>query len=262
MVRETSLSYTNALELSELQKFVKEARRSIVDPILADFEYMSEPELELSESDPEEARREREREKLRELKKRKIHSWGGLKLPSRGLTGVYIRRDVEDESVDVDITLDDDPPVTHHSHSSTDVDIPPSIFGASTPSHEQQCLTRSPRRRKPSTKIRHQNDGKPQTMPVPSKPKSKLSPSSDQESVQQVIPTKTVGSDKPKSETYKQVWSVSEQHLLEQLLEQIPDGEKNRWKKISRAMNGRRTPRQVASRVQKYFEKLKRFGIG
>lgn len=34
------------------------------------------------------------------------------------------------------------------------------------------------------------------------------------------------------------------------------------WLKISRAMNGRRTPRQVASRVQKYFEKLKRFGIG
>lgn len=26
-------------------------------------------------------------------------------------------------------------------------------------------------------------------------------------------------------------------------------------------MNGRRTARQVASRVQKYFEKLKRFGV-
>jgi hypothetical protein len=26
-------------------------------------------------------------------------------------------------------------------------------------------------------------------------------------------------------------------------------------------MNGRRTPRQVASRVQKYFEKLKKYGI-
>jgi hypothetical protein len=26
-------------------------------------------------------------------------------------------------------------------------------------------------------------------------------------------------------------------------------------------MNGRRTPRQVASRVQKYFEKLKQFGL-
>jgi hypothetical protein len=35
----------------------------------------------------------------------------------------------------------------------------------------------------------------------------------------------------------------------------------DRWQKISRAMDGKRTPRQVASRVQKYFEKLKRFGI-
>ena len=34
-----------------------------------------------------------------------------------------------------------------------------------------------------------------------------------------------------------------------------------RWAKISKAMNGRRTARQVASRVQKYFEKLKRFGL-
>ena len=88
---------------------------------------------------------------------------------------------------------------------------------------------------------------------------------------------------KPKPETYKQSWSVSEQNLLEQLLEEIPDGEKfrhvsfpcilsfviadsfhlfYRWQKISRAMGGKRTPRQVASRVQKYFEKLKRFGIG
>lgn len=88
---------------------------------------------------------------------------------------------------------------------------------------------------------------------------------------------------KPKSETYKQAWSVSEQHLLERLLEEIPEGEKNRsvrliccrdfsqpcliislncrWQKISQAMSGRRTPRQVASRVQKYFEKLKQFGI-
>jgi hypothetical protein len=38
--------------------------------------------------------------------------------------------------------------------------------------------------------------------------------------------TKVTG--KPKPETYKQAWSVSEQHLLEQLLEQIPDGEKYR----------------------------------
>jgi len=65
----------------------------------------------------------------------------------------------------------------------------------------------------------------------------------------------------PKSDTFKMAWSVEEQRLLERLLEEIPDGEKNRWAKISQAMNGRRTPRQVASRVQKYFEKLKKFGV-
>jgi hypothetical protein len=35
-----------------------------------------------------------------------------------------------------------------------------------------------------------------------------------------------------------------------------------RWAKISQAMGGSRTPRQVASRVQKYFEKLKLVGVG
>jgi hypothetical protein len=75
-------------------------------------------------------------------------------------------------------------------------------------------------------------------------------------------PEPKADTDKPKPETYKQAWSVSEQHLLERLLEEIPDGERNRWAKISQAMGGRRTPRQVASRVQKYFEMLKRFGVG
>ncbi|KAH9034352.1 hypothetical protein EDB83DRAFT_2174879, partial [Lactarius deliciosus] len=50
------------------------------------------------------------------------------------------------------------------------------------------------------------------------------------------------------------------QHLLERLLTEIPDGEKNRWPKISKVMGDPRTPRQVASRVQKCFEKLKPFG--
>ncbi|EIW79774.1 hypothetical protein CONPUDRAFT_155170 [Coniophora puteana RWD-64-598 SS2] len=63
-------------------------------------------------------------------------------------------------------------------------------------------------------------------------------------------------------ETYKVKWTDSEQHLLERLMEEIPDGEKNRWAKISQAMGGRRTARQVASRVQKYFEKLKLYGVG
>ena len=35
--------------------------------------------------------------------------------------------------------------------------------------------------------------------------------------------------EKPKSETYKQAWSISEQHLLERLLTEISEGEKNRY---------------------------------
>lgn len=44
-------------------------------------------------------------------------------------------------------------------------------------------------------------------------------------------PTKEALVDKKgklRPETYKQAWSISEQHLLERLLEEIPDGEKNR----------------------------------
>jgi hypothetical protein len=37
---------------------------------------------------------------------------------------------------------------------------------------------------------------------------------------------------RPKSETYKQAWSVEEQHLLERLLEEYPDGAKNRCVRV------------------------------
>ncbi|KAJ7704586.1 hypothetical protein B0H17DRAFT_921519, partial [Mycena rosella] len=63
--------------------------------------------------------------------------------------------------------------------------------------------------------------------------------------------------------TYKVMWSASEQNLLERLLDEIPAGDARRWvyQKISIAMGGRRTPRQVSSRVQKYLQKLKKFGV-
>jgi hypothetical protein len=47
--------------------------------------------------------------------------------------------------------------------------------------------------------------------------------------------------------------------IFSSVLKRLKSG---RWAKVSQAMGGRRTPRQVASRVQKYFEKLKRFGVG
>ncbi|EJD01793.1 uncharacterized protein FOMMEDRAFT_86862 [Fomitiporia mediterranea MF3/22] len=65
----------------------------------------------------------------------------------------------------------------------------------------------------------------------------------------------------PSSKTFNVTWSDEEQRLLDMLLEQFPDGTKNRWANISRAMGGTRTARQVASRVQKYFAKMKKWGI-
>jgi len=238
--------------------------------------------------DPAEARREAERAKLRELKKRKIRgTYGGLGLlPSHAPigkarhgheVGVYIRRDVEDESPEVDITMND----AAAEGRGAGVSLNSKTTTASPPP------SRTPSRvRKPT----HKAQSYPQPRGRPKQPV--IEQESDEEegggAEADVPATKTKAPrgqpGKLKSETYKQAWSVSEQCLLEKLLEEIPDGEKNRcvvlsrpflsgigihepyihrrWQKISRAMNGRRTPRQVASRVQKYFEKLKKFGVG
>ncbi|KAF9458263.1 hypothetical protein BDZ94DRAFT_1325632 [Collybia nuda] len=252
--------------LSDLQKLVKEARRRIIDPVLAQYQCTSDSDEESEEEvDPEEIRREREREKLRELKKRKIRSTGGLKLPSlhrtRGPSGVFVRRDVEDESHEVDISFDDS-----CSSVPMDIDTPTpatSITTTTGKSLPPPLVPKINRTRRPSAKLQSTNESKkkePATSPNPRR-KSKLKPPPTKDGADPKQTLNKPKSMKPKPETYKQAWSVSEQHLLEQLLEQIPEGEKNRWQKISRAMEGRRTPRQVASRVQKYFEKLKRFGV-
>lgn len=53
------------------------------------------------------------------------------------------------------------------------------------------------------------------------------------------------------------VYTVQKQARLVELLDVYPDEEvaAQRWEKISKAL-GTRTPKQVASRVQKYFIKL------
>ncbi|OZJ04637.1 hypothetical protein BZG36_02024 [Bifiguratus adelaidae] len=67
---------------------------------------------------------------------------------------------------------------------------------------------------------------------------------------------------KEKPETYNQPWSEEEQERLERLLEIYPHEavQAQRWEKISKAL-GTRNPRQVASRVQKYFIKLAKHGL-
>ncbi|KXN83810.1 ZZ-type zinc finger-containing protein 3 [Leucoagaricus sp. SymC.cos] len=246
---------TQKSPLSDLQKLVKTARRSIIDPALAAFSHMPDTEDETeSEIDEEEAHRQREREKIRLLKQRKIRTCG-LKLPGlrmQGSTAVFVRHDAEDESMDVDISLDHDEANSQNNHvlslppESQPQSLPPKFSRSRRPTQKNLIVEDSLPNSRPRKKIR--KDGVPKPPQLPPRP---TEPS--------FINTKDTG--KPKPETYKQAWSVSEQHLLEQLLEQIPEGEKYRWQKISRAMNGRRTPRQVASRVQKYFEKLKKYGM-
>ncbi|KAN0139488.1 hypothetical protein V8E53_002989 [Lactarius tabidus] len=57
----------------------------------------------------------------------------------------------------------------------------------------------------------------------------------------------TAKKEERKSETYKQAWTVSEQHV-ERLLTEIPGGKKNRgWSKISQATGGHRSTSGLAS---------------
>jgi len=163
-------------------------------------------------------------------------------------TGVFIRRD-QDESADVDITFDEEivrapeGDQTPFSAPAPAPDPSPVSITGVPPASDRHTARRS---RKATNRAVRTNPKK----------ETKRKPQIEDESLS--IAKRTRG---PKSDTYKLAWSVEEQRLLEQLLEEIPDGEKNRWAKISQAMNGRRTARQVASRVQKYFEKLRKFGV-
>ncbi|EKM57119.1 uncharacterized protein PHACADRAFT_208262 [Phanerochaete carnosa HHB-10118-sp] len=266
--------------LSALQILVKTARITMVDPILASLPELSEGE-EDEPIDPEELRRIQERKKIHELKRRRIHGdpamhgLSGLALRRPGNEAVFVRQDQQDESAEVDIGLDDDGKDTNKSASNTtpssavepdmDVDTPATSVASPQSTHSGKALPVG------KTLAAFQATASSCSRCVPTKAsanrastknstaKTCFSPPVDNSSETEApIPERKT---KPRSETYKQAWSVEEQHLLERLLEEIPDGEKNRWLKISQAMNGRRTARQVASRVQKYYEKLKRFGV-
>ncbi|EGG18152.1 myb domain-containing protein [Cavenderia fasciculata] len=64
------------------------------------------------------------------------------------------------------------------------------------------------------------------------------------------------------TESHMKPWSSTEQEKLNSLLLKYPEEEiaTHRWKKIADDL-GSRTPKQVASRVQKYFVKLTKMGL-
>ena len=238
---------------SELQLFVKQARKILVDPILTRFEQISSLESSSSEeeADPEQVKRQQEREKIKLLKNKKIYG-SGLSLPvastlslkSQGTVGVFIRRDVDDETMEVDIGLgegDEDKinddlkakigsPLVPVTDTKPEVRIRrPTIKKAQArqlngTGHSKERTTAQTSRRSSkksssmSVALGPPPDSQPsfEDMTVPENPP--MDPKSKQKSK----------GPKPKPETYKQSWSVSEQNLLEQLLEEIPDGEKFR----------------------------------
>ncbi|KAJ3783498.1 hypothetical protein GGU10DRAFT_51393 [Lentinula aff. detonsa] len=302
--------------ISDFQRRIREAKSKILDPVYSSWNLSFNPVIEPDDddemkgqlpADPTALKKAKEREKIKELRKNRIMPSGLTFMPSghrtRGPGGVFIRRDVADESMDVDISLDTEgsskpaEPTPSTTLPTTAEHIPPQELPSAplTPLSELSSIHKSttcikssrsnslsvkigvvstPRAPSLSTRQRRRSSRTisscpsdmnvddsafpptPDSLPLPEiEPDPEELPEKDDNS--QVLGKRS----RPKSETYKQAWSTSEQQLLEALLEEIPEGEKNRWKKISKAMNGRRTPRQVASRVQKYFEKLKKFGI-
>jgi hypothetical protein len=240
-----------------LQLFVKQARKTLVDPILAQFESISSPEPSSSEeeADPEEVRRQQEREKIKYLKNRKIYGCGlsfptsssTLRLKPQGTEGVFIRRDVDDETMDVDIDLGDS---LEAGEEKMDNDLLSKAKTRSTFAPVTDT-TVGVRIRRPTIKQAHLNGigntkgtTKKDSHRSPKKSKSSsmavpLGPPPDPQALEDIAlsddppedlkPKRKSKGPKPKPETYKQSWSVSEQNLLEQLLEEIPDGEKFRY---------------------------------
>ncbi|CAL1710022.1 unnamed protein product [Somion occarium] len=269
-----------------LQRYVREQKRLIIDPVIASLPVLSS-DSEDEPPDPEEIKKLQEREKIRDLKKRRIDGgsgFGGLGL-RKPSAGVFIRMDQVDESGEVDISGGDNlavgrqnvktsPEVVSSSEPSSmmDGDTPPTSIPSPSLGYKswplpESSTAKSSRQRRPSRKAAataatsRVQSSRGKAKQVVTEEAEDILTNAEEPDTKPSSELLLDKKGKPRPETYKQAWSVSEQHLLERLLEEIPDGEKNRWAKISRAMNGRRTARQVASRVQKYYEKLKRFGV-
>jgi hypothetical protein len=182
--------------LSSAQQLVRTARRTIIEPVLASFE------LSTDSSDEEQEPAPRERQQIRRIHLRK----SGLTVRA---SGVHILRNMQDESQDVDIAADGEPSAPTPSSMITSLPPPHS---PTEPTAISVPSMRSSRPRRP----------------LPARPHAAKAKQSTLETEQLSVPP-IAKKEKPRSETYKQAWSVSEQHLLERLLAEIPDGEKNRY---------------------------------
>lgn len=237
--RRSAPSPTQQSPLSDLQKLVKRARTTIVDPVLSQIHIepdSSSDEEDESPPDPRELKRQRDRDRIRELKRRKIGCGLTVRTTVRGDEAVFVRRDTGDESVEVDMSLDGEPSSARSQADEMGVAMPRPMMSRAPTTPSVQSDVSSPmveptivRVRRPSKKLQDlelnvaHKGGRTKAKAAPIKVEPKPEP--DEDSLES---PSTGPNGKPRSETYKQAWSVSEQHLLERLLEEIPDGEKNR----------------------------------
>ena len=206
-------------------------------------------------------KRARTRAKIRDLKKRKNRTdlVVGCKLGEEGSNGVFVRHDIEDESAEVDVSRETpqsclstplDDPLDQISHpmdvNAVSLENPAQYTNPRARHHvlpRPDNVNRSSRTRKPSLKLQSQpltaltelkNEPSPASLPQCLGKRCRdiaeindvvCKPITEPLSVSEV----NADTDKNRSETYKQAWSISEQHLLERLLEEIPDGERNRY---------------------------------
>jgi hypothetical protein len=192
-------SPTQQSALSSSQQLVRNARRSIIEPVLASFDLSSDPS-----SDGEQQLAPDPARKKEQLRRIRLRNKGGLTLRA---SGVHIRRDIGDESADVDIATTESAlislPPSEPSHSKMHSPRPFAHHRlvALQPQQRQRYALSSTKTRRPC-------------WPPLARRRS------------------------PSQRTYKQAWSVSEQHLLERLLSEIPDGERNWYERLFLSMRG------------------------
>lgn len=213
-------------------------------------------------------KRERVRTKTRDLKNRKLKTdlVVGCKLGEEGSNGVVVRHDIENEGAEVDVSMGtpqsclstpldqiNDPIDADNAGEVTldamqGMELPNSLKTHPLVVPRQDNADQSFRIRKPSLKLQPQSltaltEVKNEPLPPSSLPMSSQSlgkrcrdtiseidgvvrkPKTEPLSLSEV----NAETDRVRSETYGQAWSISEQHLLERLLEEIPDGERNRY---------------------------------
>jgi hypothetical protein len=243
-------SKTQQSPLSELQVLVKTAKNETFAPILERIAKSTmtlhlDSEEEEEDIDPLEMKRFEERMRILELKKRKVRGGGsGLSLPTTRNV-VFVRDDLDDETAAVDI---DSWEVGERERNRERVKINKAAVErpakTSKPSlkvngihYKSKCKSlgedeERPRKKvkllspRPHTKVTRRSSAIQSTKS--STPSDNDDPAVDDGHTDAPPSQENISARKPKSETYKQAWSVDEQNLLEQLLEAIPEGEQYR----------------------------------